>query len=367
MKYIFLSFLCCLGCWTLGQEKEKPIFPTDSLYELPQLFFHDNDTIIKWIEAGAKYEISSLYTTGFQDTVLRLEQRFHIPLTKALTYEKEQDIMSQEYDGVEQFVAISDIHGQYETFVELLEQHGVIDRQLNWIYGKGHLMINGDILDRGAGVTETLWLVFKLQQQAHEQGGKVHYTIGNHELMVLDNDLRYIHKKYTAGQDILGESYHAQFSNQSFFGQWMRQNPVMVKINRTGFVHAGISPVVIERGLTPKDINRLFIDSIYTQEKDTYRKSEKLNFLARTHGPVWYRGYFKDDDLTETDIEKMLQWWNVDRIVVGHTSQKAIITLFGGSVVAIDSSVKYGDRGEVLIYEKGAFFRGFFKWQTRTP
>lgn len=359
MKYILAFFLCCSGSALQAQGNDKPSFPIDSLYELPQLFFLDTDTIIKWIEAGKKHEISSQQTADFLEKVHRLERRFEIPLSEALVFENKQDISSQEYDDVERFIAISDIHGQYGTFVKFLQQQQVIDEKQNWIYGKGHLIINGDILDRGIGVTEALWLVFKLQQQAAAHGGKVHYTLGNHELMVLDNDLRYIHDKYAVAQDILEKSYHEQFSPQSFFGQWIRQNPVMVKVNKTGFVHAGISPEVIERALTPARINQLFSDSIYTQEKDTYRKSELLNFLVRTNGPAWYRGYFKDDDLTNKDIEKMLQWWGVDRIVVGHTSQKNILSLFGGRVIAIDSSVKYGDRGEVLIYDEGNFFRGF--------
>ena len=42
-------------------------------------------------------------------------------------------------------------------------------------------------------VNEILWFVYDLEGQAKEKGGRVHYLLGNHEYMVLYNDLRYIH------------------------------------------------------------------------------------------------------------------------------------------------------------------------------
>ena len=34
---------------------------------------------------------------------------------------------------------------------------GIIDKNLNWKFGKGHLVVLGDIFDRGSMVTEVLW------------------------------------------------------------------------------------------------------------------------------------------------------------------------------------------------------------------
>lgn len=345
------------GCQPAMTESQK----MDDLNELPQIFYKQNgEAVIKWIEGGIGLEISEKDTPDFSERITQLAQQYRIPLKEALGYGRARHRQPQtgDFEHVTRWLAVSDIHGQYELFVKLLQEHQVIDEDLNWIFGDSHLVINGDIMDRGQGVTEALWLVFKLQQQAAALGGRVHFNMGNHELMVLDNDLRYIHKKYAAAQDILGESYHDQFSQRSFFGQWLSEQSLLFRINGTGFVHAGISPEVVALGLQPAEINRLFVDSIMPQEKDIYRESELLRLLATTNGPVWYRGYFNDENLTADDIDAIFQWWGIDHMVVGHTSQDHVLTLFDGRIFAIDSSIKNGRSGEVLIYENGEFFRG---------
>ena len=99
------------------------------------------------------------------------------------------------FNEIRKVAAFSDIHGQYELLVRLLINNNIVDKNLNWIFGEGHLVIVGDIFDRGDKVNEILWLVYDLEDQAKEKGGRVHYLLGNHEYMVLYNDLRYIHDK----------------------------------------------------------------------------------------------------------------------------------------------------------------------------
>ena len=67
---------------------------------------------------------------------------------------------------VNKIAALSDIHGQHDLAVEILTNHAIIDADENWNYGEGHLIIVGDIFDRGDKVNETLWLLYKLEQQA---------------------------------------------------------------------------------------------------------------------------------------------------------------------------------------------------------
>ena len=94
------------------------------------------------------------------------------------------------YKNVKKVAALSDIHGQFDLAVKLLVNNKIIDKKLNWRFGKGHLVIAGDIFDRGPKVHETLLLIYKLAQQAKKKGGRVHFLLGNHEYMVLHNDLR---------------------------------------------------------------------------------------------------------------------------------------------------------------------------------
>ncbi|MFZ5979405.1 MAG: metallophosphoesterase, partial [Candidatus Zixiibacteriota bacterium] len=100
------------------------------------------------------------------------------------------------FENVPRIFIISDIHGEYGDFEDILIKAGVADSSLHWAWGSGHLVVLGDIFDRGSRVTECLWLVYQLQQEAPANGGRVHFVLGNHELMVLRGDIRYVHERY---------------------------------------------------------------------------------------------------------------------------------------------------------------------------
>lgn len=263
-----------------------------------------------------------------------------------------------DFQDVSKFLAISDIHGQCGLFKQFLQAHGVIDHADNWSYGTGHLVVLGDIMDRGDGVTEALWLVYKLTQQAVKDGGRVHYLAGNHELMVMDGDLRYINKKYEEAASLIGTTYDNLFSPNTVLGNWLAQRPVIISINDILFVHAGISPAFIEQGFEIQQVNQYFKENIYPQSKVDYRKDSTLRFLATQEGPLWYRGYFRDEMLPESSFEQQLDYFGKQYMVVGHTSFNEIQMRYSGRLFAIDSSIKSGRRGEVLVFSDGQFFRG---------
>ncbi|MGS0536100.1 hypothetical protein [Pseudoalteromonas sp. SaAl2] len=83
-------------------------------------------------------------------------------------------------------------------------------------------------------------------------------------------------------------------------------------------------------------------------------------YLHKKNGPIWYRGYFKvkDEGASNEEIELLLQHFNVKNIIVGHTSQKQIETRHEGKVIAIDSSIKNGKYGEVLLIDGNNKWRG---------
>ena len=92
----------------------------------------------------------------------------------------------------DQVIAESDdlvnIEGNYYSFVNLLIGNKITDNNLNWIYGTGQLVLNGDMVDRGEYVTQVLWLIYKLEQEASAAGGHVHFILGNHEAMNLEGN-----------------------------------------------------------------------------------------------------------------------------------------------------------------------------------
>ena len=124
-----------------------------------------------------------------------------------------------EFSGDYPVAALSDFHGKYDLMIELLMNNKIIDKSKHWAFGKGHFVITGDIFDRGDKVTEILWFLYDLERQAHQAGGDIHLTLGNHEVMILNGDLRYLHPKYVETAKRLNKPFEQLFSQNSIIGR----------------------------------------------------------------------------------------------------------------------------------------------------
>jgi diadenosine tetraphosphatase ApaH/serine/threonine PP2A family protein phosphatase len=263
------------------------------------------------------------------------------------------------FNGVKKVAVVSDIHGQFDVIRKVLVGHGIINKDLHWAYGKGHFVIVGDVFDRGGQVTETLWLIHNLQIEAKAAGGKVHFLLGNHETMVMDRDVRYVNKRYMITSSLLQIPYYDLFGLDSYLGQWLRSLPLTVRVNDMVFVHGGFSKELLRKVSSLKSINNLYHKYLIDARPGLVEEGiERLDLLKGHDGPLWYRGYFRDRDLEEKDIDRILKRVGARRMVVGHTSFQAIRTFFNGKVLAVDSSMKFGSMGEVLLIEDGKFIRG---------
>jgi len=261
-----------------------------------------------------------------------------------------------EYSGDFNVAALSDFHGQYDLMIELLTNNHIIDEQKNWAFGNGHFVITGDVFDRGDKVTEILWFLYDLERQAEQAGGKIHLTLGNHEVMVLNGDLRYLHPKYIETAKKLNKPFEQLFSKNNILGDWLRSKPVLVKVNDMLFAHGGFHPSLAFDNHSLEEINSVFKTNLVKAELAAPRQGFG-EYLHRTNGPIWYRGYFgtergKDNGATSEEIDMLLKHFDIKHLVVGHTSQKQIETRYQGRVIAIDSSIKRGEYGEILLIEK---------------
>lgn len=115
---------------------------------------------------------------------------------------------------------VADTHGEYEILVQLLQNQGVIDGNLQWSFGSGHLVVLGDILDRGDRQTEILWLFYALEAAAEAASGGVHVLLGNHETHGwLGGDTRGLNPKYLHVAKVLGvDSYADLFGEDTVLG-----------------------------------------------------------------------------------------------------------------------------------------------------
>ena len=184
------------------------------------------------------------------------------------------------WSGVDRIVAFGDVHGAYDELIDLLQDAGVIDKDLNWIGGSTHVVSVGDLVDRGAYSRKVLNLLMRLQDEAPATGGYVHVLLGNHEIMNMTGELGdTATEEYAAFADDepagvrerARETYierlggtaeafnesrppgffgHRQaFSTTGHYGKWLLALPFMIVINDTVFVHGGLSPLVAQLGL----------------------------------------------------------------------------------------------------------------------
>lgn len=323
-----------------GQGKKD--LKTNKLFDGPYIFIKENKLIEKTIKNGKVY--STIINSKSYDTVFDPEKS---------TFTK-----------VKKIVALSDIHGQYDLAVELLKNNKIIDKKLNWNFGKGHLVIVGDIFDRGDKINEVLWLIYKLEIQAEKKGGKVHFLLGNHEFMVLQKDLRYINKKYKITTKLLGLEYNELYGNQTVLGRWLRSKSTIIKINDNIFVHGGVSEEFIKKHGSDLDKLNIMMRKNIDFPKTEMKSTDFYNLYYGQKGLVWYRGYFEKyfdmykEYLKDEDITRILNFIGSEHIVVGHCSHDEIVQLYNNKIFGVDSSIKKGEYGEVLFIKKKRFFRG---------
>ena len=209
-------------------------------------------------------------------------------------------------------VAVGDIHGRRDRLVSVMEQAGLIDEHGDWIGGRSTFVSVGDFMDRGPQVRAVMDLLIRLQKEAPKHHGEVVVLLGNHEMMNIIGDYRYVtpeifasfadkdsetrrreafetYRRTLARQEgILGAPPSGELGEEEWmqshppgfveyteamgpkktYGKWLRELPAVVKIGDTVFVHAGIHPGI--RKYSIKDLNAR-IDAeraVYDQWKD---------------------------------------------------------------------------------------------------
>ncbi len=296
---------------------------------------------------------------------------------------------AQDFQGVQRIVAIGDLHGDYDRMVALLRTAKLIDSHNAWSGGAAHLVLNGDFIDRGPASRKVMDLAMALQEQAVQSGGAVHALIGNHEVMNIIGDLRYLSKgdwasyrtpesknvldhfalsalddlkatgkpprsdkafldDYKSNHDPAWAEQRYLFTPAGKYGRWLRQQPVIIRINDSVFMHAGIPPRYASA--TREEINRHVIAEFDDAEM------RKDGYITTEDGPLWYRDLVGAPEsqagLMAAHVDRILRAQQAQRIVVGHSQVSAIIPLFGGKVIAIDvglSSLYKGPPAFLLI------------------
>ena len=244
---------------------------------------------------------------------------------------------------------LSDIEGNIAFLDKALLELGVTDSAGAWKYADGHLVIVGDAVDRGRDVFAVLWRLYTLAQQAKDAGGALHLVLGNHEQYMLRGKTTSADNEHLYALGQLGGARQA-FAADTVIGQWLRAQPVILKLGRVLFTHGGISRQTVASGLSIPQLNEA-MRAYWDGKTDP---SPALDAVIGPGGLTQYRGYFDAGQGLDTmnDIDRALRQFDATTIVVGHTLVDKVTMLHDGRVIGIDVNTNEA-ADEALVFENG--------------
>lgn len=257
------------------------------------------------------------------------------------------------YNRPKKLFVVSDIEGNFQAFCKLLLKGSVIDKYLQWTFGENHLVIVGDCFDRGEQVTECLWLIYSLEEKARKQGGYVHFILGNHEIMNLNGDWRYVHPRY-AEVTRSPESHTALYDGNSELWRWLQTKNIIEKIGDILFVHGGISAELLNFNLSVADINNQ-VRPFYAHANAFFSDPLLTVIFNQETSPFWYRGYYQPET-SEDLIDNTLTKFKVNCIITGHTITDSIQCYFNNKVINIDTD-HTAENSEALLIISNRYYR----------
>ncbi len=154
-----ILFTTLLNCFLISLAQNSPL--TDG----PYVFYNSRQVIIRSVNNGV-FTSDTLVEKNTKDKHLKVMLTGDTGLPFTVTLKQSLQPEPSVYSGVERMFVLSDIEGTFEGFYRLLLKGGVIDEEYNWMFGNGHLVVCGDIFDRGDEVTACLWLLYKLENNA---------------------------------------------------------------------------------------------------------------------------------------------------------------------------------------------------------
>jgi hypothetical protein len=214
-------------------------------------------------------------------------------------------------DQPDAVVAIGDVHGDFDDFVTILQRAGLINQQNHWSAGKATFVQVGDEIDRGPKPRQVMDLMMSLEKEAAQAGGRVVSLLGNHEMMNIMGDLRYVsvenylsfaasdseERRKSAFQEyikwrgshlaLLAElaqpmelteaewmarhppgfiEQREALSPEGQYGKWLRQHQAVAKVGGVVFLHGGLAPSMTHMKLD--SINDHVRDEIKTFDSD---------------------------------------------------------------------------------------------------
>jgi hypothetical protein len=271
-----------------------------------------------------------------------------------------------ELPAIDSVYIIGDTHGMYDALVEGMNSAGLIDDALRWSGGRRHVVFAGDLMDRGPDVAGLLWLVYRLEREAAAAGGGVHVVLGNHELMVMLGDDRYVHPKEAEIANLHRTTYRDMYDTRvSVLGRWLASKPALLRIGDVLIAHGGLGPQYAALGITAlHDSLRTFMgeqlfhvwsDTTVVIEMDSAAFERRSDLFWGSDSPFWHRAFIQSDTL-HAQVDAVLAAMRSRMVVVGHTPVDSIHARYDGRIVAAHTP-RFGAEFVLLVREGDTYRR----------
>jgi hypothetical protein len=160
--------------------------------------------------------------------------------------------------------------------------------------------------------------------------------------------------KYFNDAHLMGKRMSEMYDLDTELGRWLRSKNIIEEIGGHAFMHGGISPQVAALNLTYDEIN-----DYGRQEMNGLPCSfSPCSTVNGSDGIYWYRGMV-EEELTQVQVDNILDDFGIGRVILGHTKDDNIRSLYEDRVIAIDMyHVDNFEDGfmEALQFELGCFY-----------
>jgi hypothetical protein len=250
----------------------------------------------------------------------------------------------------ERVVAIGDLHGDRAAARRALQLAAAIDTDDHWRGGRMTVVQTGDQLDRGDDDRALEELLARLQKEAARAGGALLLLNGNHELMNVAGDFRYVTRHgFEAFAGYARPGHDAAHGREDAFAPGgplalqLAERPIIAAVGGTLFAHGGVRLAHVRYG-----IERM------NQEVAAFMRGSAPppSAAVAEDSPVWTRLYSDGQPSAEAcrELGEVLAATHQKRLVVGHTVQPHINSACQGRVWRIDVGMShfYGGPTQVL-------------------
>jgi hypothetical protein len=269
--------------------------------------------------------------------------------------------------AVKRMVVLGDIHGDLELFITLLRKAQVIEggsvtdlENIRWVGGKTHIVQVGDQVDRcrplgaltcnnpmttyadEASDIKIMELANKLKSMAKQVGGDVISLLGNHELMNVMGNMSYVShaniKEFEHYRDknnpglVFRNALEARkyaFLPGNEYGKMLGCTRLTsVVVGSHIFVHAGFVDGLIHELQMNKNSDLETINIAVSKWLLGLLSKDYIDHIVNgsRYSPFWTRilgmippNVNLKNPVCEENISKVLQLFNVNGIIIGHT------------------------------------------------